>query len=727
MPDILDDKYEIKKEIASGAMGEVYLAHHNKLHRDVAIKVPHKRFSADPAFVERFLREARAMARMDHQNIISVFDVLVIDDTPYIVMEYFPAPNLKDRIMRSGKFSIADTISIAAQVANGLNYAHGMGIIHRDIKPANIMADNNGIAKLADFGIAAAAGEAGLTATGDVIGTPQYMSPEQARGHALDYKTDLYSLGIVLYQMITQKTPFDDISTVAMIGKLAYEESELELTFPSDTPIEFAELIREMVAKNPDNRPISTEIVHQKLYNLLSSEVRQNLPTIATLEADNDLTVLSASTPTKQASNSQEVPTIVRPEETKAQSKSPMIAIVATLVISTVAAAGFFIFQKTESDRVNTPVAQPEVQKETVEQLRQEALALAKKREDELLKEKVRQLKEEADELARQKQREAERELQRKAELESDLKETLSELANAKTVAFRAQTAAGNEFVRKWAKSKFEEANSLLTLADKLDAQVQSLVSRDLPEQAMVTAGEAVIEYANASKGFENATKESEFTKELSSHLNIELNNVEILLVQSEKAKVRADKLNAAQVSSRIYDNANDLFQSSIELHRKGKESVNHIDLESAIEQIHGAESQARMALVDFVTAEAIALNALEVARSKPATKDDIDTVSQVLQKLERSFETRNLKALDNLTTDSSDKIEFFSQLFSIYENIEVTINDFAVTSRKATANVTIDKLIKKNGDVTLPANSWKITKLVIDKTNIGWDKIRMP
>ena len=192
MPDrIFSGKYVVQEEIAKGGMGVIYKALDRTLNRHVAIKVIHEHFSGDASFTERFLREARAMARLHHENIVTIFSVEEERGAHFIVMEYFPGVDLRARIKARKTLSVHESLDIALQVANALIFAHSQSIVHRDIKPANILVDTRGRVKLTDFGIAAALDEASITSTGQVIGTPEYMSPEQAAGKEVDGRTDL--------------------------------------------------------------------------------------------------------------------------------------------------------------------------------------------------------------------------------------------------------------------------------------------------------------------------------------------------------------------------------------------------------------------------------------------------------------------------------------------------------------------------------------------------------
>jgi serine/threonine-protein kinase len=212
-------KYQIVEELGRGGMGAVYKGYDPLLERTVAIKLlaPHLVWEKD--FVERFLREARAAARLDHPNIIHIYDVGQADSHYYFVMAYLPGPSLKQLISQKGRLTLAEAVPILRQLAEALDYAHSKGLIHRDIKPANVMFNERGLAVLTDFGIVKAAQESKLTTTGATMGTPQYMAPEQILGKKIDARADQYMLGIVAFEMLTGNVPFDADTTPAIFYK----------------------------------------------------------------------------------------------------------------------------------------------------------------------------------------------------------------------------------------------------------------------------------------------------------------------------------------------------------------------------------------------------------------------------------------------------------------------------------------------------------------------------
>jgi serine/threonine protein kinase len=269
-PQILAGKYELQEEIARGGMGVIYKALDRTLNRIVAIKCIHAHLSGDPSFSDRFLHEARAMARIQHDNIVTIFAVEEEAGTQFLVMEFFGPTNLRTLIRQSHRLPLREVVRIGEQLASALAYAHGQGIIHRDIKPANVLIDKRGKAKLTDFGIAAALDEASITSTGQVIGTPEYMSPEQARGVKVDGRSDLYSLGIMLYEMVSGKPPYTDASKTAILRKLVFEQHELSLQFPADVPSTLQGVIQDLLRRNPDDRIADAGRLASQLHSILS-------------------------------------------------------------------------------------------------------------------------------------------------------------------------------------------------------------------------------------------------------------------------------------------------------------------------------------------------------------------------------------------------------------------------------------------------------------------------
>jgi len=207
---LIDERYELWDLAGSGGMADVYLAYDRVLDRHVAIKLPKARYASDEEFVERFRHEARSAASLSHPHIVPVFAWGETQDgTCYIVMEYLPGGTLKDRIISKGALPARTAAAVALQIGEALRAAHEHGVIHRDIKPHNILITDSGHVKVADFGIARAAETTTISDHGDILGTAHYISPEQAMGEPVSPASDLYSLGVVLYEMLTGRVPFE--------------------------------------------------------------------------------------------------------------------------------------------------------------------------------------------------------------------------------------------------------------------------------------------------------------------------------------------------------------------------------------------------------------------------------------------------------------------------------------------------------------------------------------
>jgi tRNA A-37 threonylcarbamoyl transferase component Bud32 len=220
----LSGRYRLDAQIGAGGMSTVYRAFDGVLERRVAVKLMHREIASDSDQLERFRREARSVAQLSHPHIVGVIDAGEDDGRPYIVFEYVEGETLKDRIRRAGRLPIDEAIAYAIEISRALGAAHAQGIVHRDIKPQNVLIDEEGSAKVTDFGIARSLHEEGLTADGRVLGTTDYVSPEQALGRAVTGQSDIYSLGVVLYEMLTGEVPFRGENQVAVAMKHVRED-----------------------------------------------------------------------------------------------------------------------------------------------------------------------------------------------------------------------------------------------------------------------------------------------------------------------------------------------------------------------------------------------------------------------------------------------------------------------------------------------------------------------
>ena len=260
---ILDQRYELEELVGGGGMADVYKAKDRLLDRPVAVKILHAEFQRDQEFIEKFHREAQAAARLSHPNIVNIYDVGVSEDEHYIVMEYVPGTTLKELIQKEGRLAPADALAITREIAEALAHAHQSGLVHCDIKPHNILMADDMHAKVADFGIARAVTESTMTYSGNVIGSVHYFSPEQAKGTVITPKSDVYSLGVVLYEMLTGELPFTGDNPVAIAMKhLQDEPTPVRRIDPTSPPIVEA-LVGRMMAKDPALRPDSASLVRE--------------------------------------------------------------------------------------------------------------------------------------------------------------------------------------------------------------------------------------------------------------------------------------------------------------------------------------------------------------------------------------------------------------------------------------------------------------------------------
>lgn len=300
---LFDGRYRIQRRLGKGGMARVYLAEDESLDRQVAIKILEDRHSDDPHFVERFQREARAAARLNHPNLVQIYDRAQVDGTSYIVMEYVEGETLKDLIRREAPLDPRRAIGIAMQVLAALRVAHQAGVIHRDIKPQNILVQPDGRVKVADFGIARAGGS-DMTEAGSIVGTAQYLAPEQAQGLDLGPPADLYAVGVVLYEMLTGRVPFEGDSAVTIAMKHVQEPPEQLTQRNPLVPPSLEAVVMRALAKNPAQRYATAEEMGVDL-----DRVRQGLP------VSDETMVIGAQTATTrlQAAETMVAPTAMAP------------------------------------------------------------------------------------------------------------------------------------------------------------------------------------------------------------------------------------------------------------------------------------------------------------------------------------------------------------------------------------------------------------------------------
>jgi serine/threonine-protein kinase len=276
-PQVLLDRYEVGRLLGAGGMAEVFEGRDRLLARRVAIKVLQSQFARDPSFLTRFKREAQAAASLSHPNIVGVYDTGSEDGTHFIVMEYVEGRTLKDVIRAEGPLYPQRAAEICADVCSALIAAHARGLIHRDIKPGNVMLTPEGKVKVMDFGIARATTSETITQTAAVVGTAQYISPEQAQGQTVDYRSDLYSVGCCLYEMLTGTVPFTGATPVAIAYRHVREDPTPPRMLNPDVPPPLEAICLKAMAKLPDNRFQTAAELHDDL-----ERFRHGQPVMAT-------------------------------------------------------------------------------------------------------------------------------------------------------------------------------------------------------------------------------------------------------------------------------------------------------------------------------------------------------------------------------------------------------------------------------------------------------------
>jgi eukaryotic-like serine/threonine-protein kinase len=302
---IVDNRYRLIKPLGDGGMAKVYLAHDEVLDREVALKLLRDQYAGDEEFIERFRREAQSAARLSHPNIVSIYDRGRSEDGAYyIAMEYVPRGTLKDRMVRNGALAPGIAAGVAFQIADALEAAHEHGVIHRDIKPQNVLVTRTGDVKVTDFGIARAASSP-LTQTSAVLGTAGYMSPEQAKGEPVGPHSDLYSLGVVLYEVITGELPYNAEVPFALAIQHVNESPRSPRKANPGVPETLDALTLKLLAKNPKDRYASAVDLANDL-----ERMRHGLPSVL---AASEKTTEKMNTPLLPSPESQTRRTAVHP------------------------------------------------------------------------------------------------------------------------------------------------------------------------------------------------------------------------------------------------------------------------------------------------------------------------------------------------------------------------------------------------------------------------------
>jgi eukaryotic-like serine/threonine-protein kinase len=362
---LFDGRYRIVRKLGAGGMADVYLAEDQELGRRVAIKILDGRHANDGQFIERFRREAKNAAALNHPNIVSIYDRGEAEDTYYIAMEYLEGRSLKELIVGRGAAPVNVAIEYARQILSALRFAHRHGIVHRDIKPHNVLVDGEGRVKVTDFGIARA-GTSQMTETGSIVGTAQYLSPEQARGGEVDQRSDLYSLGVVLYELLTGRTPFDGDTPVEIAMKhlsvVPKAPSELRPGITHELDL----VVLRALAKDPEDRYQSADEMEADLERVsrgapvspATVDAATQVIRVPTRVAEpTDETIIA---PTPRRGGGGFLPPLGEDEGEAGDEKPPQRPfwpwLVALLFVIAAAAGGFFVWHELSGSTVTYPV-----------------------------------------------------------------------------------------------------------------------------------------------------------------------------------------------------------------------------------------------------------------------------------------------------------------------------------------------------------------------------------
>ena len=342
--DLIADRFELEELVGSGGMSTVFRARDLQLDRRVAIKILHERYIDDPEYVERFRREARAVARLSHPNIVTVIDRGDEGGRQYIVFEHVDGENLKELVTRTGRMSPRRALELAIPVADGLAFAHEHGLVHRDVKPQNVLLSSEGEVKVTDFGIARSLDvEHGVTQTGTVLGTSEYLAPEQASGEPVSHATDEYSLGVVLWELLTGEVPFTGDNFVAVALRHVNEPPPSMREQCPDLPPRLAAAVERTLAKDPARRFPSMSALAAELRACLAE---LDSGPVAAAEDDSALTLVSPAVAAP-------APTPPRRRARRARHRRP-VALYVLLAVALAAAAFVAVFLIARSDHTGS-------------------------------------------------------------------------------------------------------------------------------------------------------------------------------------------------------------------------------------------------------------------------------------------------------------------------------------------------------------------------------------
>ncbi|MDH5612647.1 MAG: protein kinase [Gammaproteobacteria bacterium] len=642
--------YTIEKQLGKGGMAKVYLALHKGLDRHVAIKVMSKNLDEedDTSFSERFISEARIVAKLNHINIITVYDVGVHDGHNYIAMELVPGENLDDKIKKG--LSEREALIIMKQIASALDFAHSKHIIHRDIKPENILFREDGTAILADFGIAKATESTSkMTATGTVIGTPHYMSPEQAQGQEVGPYSDFYSLGVVFYEMLTGHVPYDADSTIAIVFKHITESVP-----PLDAAhAKYQPLLDTLLAKDHKDRYHSGREIIADIECLERGETPANATAIFSPGEINPA-IAAAAAKMNQTAQPQ--------AEQKKGNGNRYLAISLALILITAGAAGGYFYYQNGTDQLS-----PQQLQRKKEQL-----------EAQLKKDQLE---------AQQEKEQLEAQL-KNAQLEAQLKEEQEKNAQLEALKKKQQLEAQLKIE--------QEKNSQLEIQQKekeeLEAQQkkQQLEAQLKKEQEKKAELEAQQEKQAQLEQLQNQAKKLFAQKNYITPANNNAYNIYKKILKLDPDNRQA--LDGIKNIQQYYASQFDQHIAATQL----KKAENVIDI---MKKISTPASTIR--------AMQATLKNNQPKKAASAKKLDIGKASEVIGQFKSAIQTRDKNKLKKMSQYIPGREQFINQLLEQYSSINVNISNlqFIPKENEAQAHIELTNLIDINGSQVTPGN----------------------
>ena len=743
-------RYEVQEFIADGEMGSMYKAwDKTTIDHVVALNVIHSHLSSNADFIKRFRDEARKTAQLQaHPNIVKIIDVEHDHEIDYLVMEYFPSTNLRDQIQSHGNYPIQETTHIIRQIGEALSYTHSNDLLHCNIKPANILLDKNQHIKLTDFGIAKAISDAPLTSTGQLLGTLKYMAPEQAGHLKLDGRTDLYSLGMVFYELVTGKNLWHQIPNLTIYGHLQTEHNIPPLNFPSDVPQEIQEVIKDLLRFDPAKRVPNAQSLINRLEKL--KPILRNSP-LGDHDKDPDATMV--------------IPRNKLPER---------------------------LGDDTTEKISHTPTLHPSTQKPSIPSKNTEKKQVPYTPTPPLEDDPAAKAKDPAkpyffvdDSHSFNKHRE---EVEAKKALFADQfpspdphsSHSFFTIKKILTVAFLFVVAAALYWNQNFfAPSQLDTVSFVaqepgnLQNQEEISQNIADTQSTDLTQQAkrvIDTPRAEIPEESNAEQSIpstdivqpEQAATNGQATTDLarqdkaSADMRTRERAAQEKAVAAVQAAERAKKAKAAetQATRRAKQTQAAARAKEAEATVAAQIAADNQSSKLAKQDQHGADAQAAKAqaeelyqqakaatearaaeLAKQATANAqaaerareaqVATNtqAAERTRQTQIVKAETQALMSLLEQLRESVAKKDLSALNRLSTMSASRFRMLKDLFSRYRTVEISIGDVRRTLDKATATFQITKLIRPNGVIVRPHPIVQNIKVTVLKDKEDWDR----